>query len=106
VDIRSSITVKMALESEDANRPTRCHLTPLSWAVKSEQEAVVGMAISKGHEEAVEMLLERRDVGPNISYPCRETLLLSAITTHQEAVVKMLLERNDANLNTVGINGD
>jgi len=45
----------MALELEDATRPMKCRLTPLSWAVEGEHEAVV------------KMLLERDDVNPNIA---------------------------------------
>jgi len=62
--------------------------TPLLWAAKN------------GHDGAVRLLLERKDVGPNRSNNQGSTPLSRAADNGHEGVVKLLLERADTNPNS------
>ena len=63
--------------------------TPLSWAAEN------------GHEGIVALLLERKDVNPDIrDWLYGQTLLLLAVRNGHEGIVKLLLGQKDVNLDT------
>ena len=61
--------------------------TPLTWAARN------------GHEEAVKILLGRKDVNPNRTDKIDRTPLVCATFEGHEGVVKLLLERGDVDSN-------
>jgi len=107
------------IDGVDINSIDETGTTPLSWAARKGQEAVVKLLLERkdvnpdrpdnggqtpiswaaenAHEAVVNLLLERKDVNPDRPDNGGRTPILWAARYGHEAVVKLLLERKDVN---------
>ena len=93
-DICYFSTAKMVQELADVSPDMRSGFTPLSWAAKCGNEAVVRMLLEKGRGS------------PSSAGENGETPLFIAACEGHEGVVKMLLEQRYVSPNTANRDGE
>jgi len=113
------VAALIEMESCDVNQQDCKGFTPLMWAARKGNEAVVKLLLTrddinpdipdiygqtpfwraslKGYEEVMRILLTRNDVNPDRPENCGQTPLWRACSNGREGLVRLLLAREDTN---------
>ncbi|KAI1326306.1 ankyrin repeat-containing domain protein [Xylariaceae sp. FL0255] len=105
IDINSQYPLEHVLDQRIRLRPEEIEESPIS--VKSklllgifDSVLPIMQAICSGREEALELLLMRKDVDPNVCQG-RRSALTAAIKAGNEKMTQLLLARKDINVNLI-----